>query len=191
MKQETFLSSSFLCGCRSSNREFRGDPVLRSEEFESRPAERRPWRRPSTSISDGWTAGCEIIEFTYKSKTLKFPWSLRSVSFSWRTLIRWWWRDVCQCSGCRVNTARAADRGSNMNQEVCFKDFKCLNVTQELEPPGLAGLMSEVNAKLTCCWQVWLLSESGNVGFIHHVFFCTWNFINEPLICYWSEPQTI
>lgn len=34
-----------------------------------------------------------------------------------------------------------------MNQEVCFK---CLNVTQELEAPGLAGLMSEVNAADRC-----------------------------------------
>lgn len=35
-----------------------------------------------------------------------------------------------------------------MNQEVYFKDI--LNVTQELEAPGLAGLMSEVNAADRC-----------------------------------------
>lgn len=69
-----------------------------------------------------------------------------------------------------------------MNQEVCFKGFKSLNVTQELEAPGLAGLMSEVNAADRCGCALDLVTCDLDV------FFCTWN---EPLICYGSEPQAI
>lgn len=54
-----------------------------------------------------------------------------------------------------------------MNQEVCFKGFKCLNVTQELEAPGLAGLMSEVNAADRCGCVLDLVTCDFDVFFLY------------------------